>query len=127
MEGFIISNPGLQSRFNKYFYFDDYNGGQLLRIFEGMCKKNGYALDDEAHKAAEDFFCQLYETRDVNFGNARDARNLFEDMVVRQADRLSDEDSPDKEALMRIKKEDFLPSPQEAQDTKPDNTPEESL
>lgn len=112
MEGFINSNPGLQSRFNKYFYFEDYTGEQLIKIFEGMCKKNGYALDDEAHETATEFFNQLYENRDENFGNARDARNLFEDMVVRQADRLSAEESPDKDALMRITKADFLPEPE---------------
>ena len=102
MEGFINSNPGLQSRFNKYFYFEDYTGEQLIKIFEGMCKKNGYAMDGEARDTAVEFFQQLYENRDENFGNARDARNLFEDMVVRQADRLSAEEAPDKDALMRI-------------------------
>ncbi len=124
MEGFINSNPGLQSRFNKYFYFDDYTGEQLIRIFEGMCKKNGYALDDEARETAVEFFNQLYENRDENFGNARDARNLFEDMVVRQADRLSGEENPDKEALMRITKADFLPEPEqpEAPEEKPADT-----
>lgn len=39
MEKFINSNPGLQSRFNKYFYFHDYNGEQLLYIFKGQCKR----------------------------------------------------------------------------------------
>ena len=113
MEGFISSNPGLQSRFNKYFYFDDYNGTQLMAIFDNMCRKNGYSLDDEARETAEKFFTQLYETRDENFGNARDARNIFEDMVVRQADRLSAaEGELDKDALMRITKEDFLPEAQ---------------
>ena len=121
MEGFINSNPGLQSRFNKYFYFEDYTGEQLIKIFEGMCRKNGYAMTDEARETATEFFKQLYENRDENFGNARDARNLFEDMVVRQANRLSAEENPDKEALMRITKEDFLPSsePQETDETAP--------
>ena len=117
MEGFINSNPGLQSRFNKYFYFDDYTGEQLLRIFEGMCRKNGYAMDEQAQAAAVDYFNQLYENRDENFGNARDARNLFEDMVVRQADRLSEAEAPDKEALMQITKADFLPAPEEPEKT----------
>ena len=33
MEKFISSNPGLESRFNKYFFFPDYNGEQLMAIF----------------------------------------------------------------------------------------------
>ena len=120
MEGFINSNPGLQSRFNKYFYFDDYTGEQLIKIFDGMCKKNGYLLDDETHETAVEFFNQLYENRDENFGNARDARNLFEDMVVRQANRLSAEEAPDKDALMRITKADFLPEPEETEPQEPE-------
>ena len=29
MANFIHANPGLESRFNKYFYFEDYDGEQL--------------------------------------------------------------------------------------------------
>ena len=113
MHNFINSNPGLQSRFNKYFYFEDYNGAQLTAIFDSMCKKNGYVLTDEAKETAVEYFNDLYENRDQNFGNARDVRNLFEDMVVRQADRLSTAESPDKDALMEITKADFLPEEEE--------------
>ena len=109
MERFINSNPGLQSRFNKYFYFEDYDGEQLMRFFEGRCEKNGYVLRDEAREAASAYFKKLYENRDANFGNARDVRNIFEDMVVRQADRLSTEAAPDKDALREVTKADFLP------------------
>ena len=110
MTGFINSNPGLQSRFNKYFYFEDYTGPELMKIFGGMCKKNGYQLDETAQPAAEQFFNELYENRDANFGNGRDVRNLFEDMIVRQADRLSTvEGTLDKDALMCITTADFLP------------------
>ena len=109
MDNFINSNPGLQSRFNKYFYFEDYTGEQLMAIFDSMCKKNSYVLTDEARATAVEFFNELFENRDENFGNARDVRNLFEDMVVRQADRLAAAEAPDKDALMTIEKCDFLP------------------
>jgi len=110
MERFINSNPGLQSRFNKYFFFPDYTGEQLMEIFEGMCSKNGYTLTDAARTAATEFFAELFANRGDNFGNARDVRNLFEDMVVRQADRLSAlETVPDKDTLMAIEPNDFLP------------------
>jgi len=112
MDRFINSNPGLQSRFNKYFYFEDYTGEQLMAIFAGMCSKNGYTLTEETRKTAESFFQTLFETRDENFGNARDVRNIFENMVVRQADRLSTVDAPDKEALMTITPGDLLPEQQ---------------
>ncbi len=113
MERFITSNPGLESRFNKYFYFEDYTGEQLMAIFDSMCKKNGYVLAEDARGTAEKFFNDLFANRDENFGNARDVRNLFEDMVVRQANRLSaSEGEPDKDALMTITEADFLPEPE---------------
>ena len=108
MEKFINSNPGLQSRFNKYMYFPDYNGAELMDMFRINCKKNGYAMTPEAEEYAQEFFNDLYENRDDNFGNGRDVRNRFEDVVSRQADRLAAMENPTKEDLMTILKQDFL-------------------
>lgn len=107
MEKFINSNPGLQSRFNKYFYFPDYNGEQLLHIFKGQCKKNGYALTEEAEAEAKTMFEELYENRGENFGNGRDVRNVFEDTVVRQSNRVAALDAPTKDDLMQFLPEDL--------------------
>ena len=112
MEKFIHSNPGLESRFNKYFYFDDYTGQQLMEIFQSMCQKNGYALSPEAEQWCREDLQQLYETRDENFGNARDVRNLFEKAITRQSDRVALLDSPSKEQLMELLPDD-LKQPEE--------------
>ena len=102
MGRFIHSNPGLESRFNKYFYFEDYTGDQLMEIFRSMCGKNGYTIGNEAEKYAEEYFVGLYEERDENFGNARDVRNLFEKAVARQADRVALLEAPTREDLMAL-------------------------
>ncbi len=107
MDEFIGANPGLESRFNKYFHFPDYTGEQLMAIFESMCGKNSYSLNEEAKAYATEYFAQLYVNRDENFGNARDVRNCFEDMIVNQADRLSTMESPTKEQLMEVTKADL--------------------
>ena len=107
MERFIHSNPGLESRFNKYFHFDDYDAGELLDIFRSLCKKNGYALSPEGDAWAEGALRELYEQRDENFGNARDVRNLFERAVARQADRVAGLESPTREQLMELRAEDL--------------------
>ena len=107
MERFIHSNPGLESRFNKYFHFDDYDAGELLAIFRSLCKKNGYALSPEGDAWAEGALRELYENRDENFGNARDVRNLFERAVARQADRVARLESPTREQLMELRAEDL--------------------
>ena len=52
MEQFIHSNPGLESRFNKYFYFEDYTAEQLYSILESMCRRNSYVLSEQAGRKA---------------------------------------------------------------------------
>ena len=107
MERFLHSNPGLESRFNKYFYFEDYTGPQLMEIFQSMCQKNGYVLSPEAAQWAEQDFLSLYEGRDENFGNARDVRNRFEQAVARQSNRVAQLESPTREQLMELRVEDL--------------------
>ncbi len=107
MEQFIHANPGLESRFNKYFFFEDYDGKQLMEIFRSMCKKNGYTLSEEGEQFMEKDLQELYDSRDENFGNARDVRNLFEQAVARQADRVSQLEAPTKEQLMELRPEDL--------------------
>ena len=102
MGDFIHANPGLESRFNKYFYFEDYDGDQLAEIFRSVCKKNGYTLDEETDRAAAEAFQVMYDRRDENFGNARDVRNVFEAAVARQANRVAAMEAPKKEDLMSL-------------------------
>ena len=87
MEDFLHSNPGLASRFPKTLVFADYTPPQLLAIFQGLCRKNGYTLPPETEAAAAARFQALYAGRDAHFGNARTARNTFEDAVARPLDR----------------------------------------
>ena len=107
MDRFLHANPGLESRFNKYFYFEDYTGDQLMDIFRSMCRKNGYTLDDNGERYAGEYLNRLYENRDANFGNAREVRNLFERAAARQADRVAALEHPDKAALMALTLEDL--------------------
>jgi len=118
MEKFIHSNPGLESRFNKYFYFEDYDGAQLFTILQSMCAKNGYVLTPEGEALARRELMDLYEDRDENFGNARDVRNLFEQAVARQSDRVARLEAPAREQLMELRPEDLTepgvaPSPKD--------------
>ena len=107
MEKFIHSNPGLESRFNKYLYFEDYNAAQLYDIFSSMCQKNGYTLSQEGEAWVRRDLEELFANRDENFGNARDVRNLFEKAVSRQADRVAALESPTREQLMELLPQDL--------------------
>lgn len=113
MGQFIHSNPGLESRFNKYFYFEDYTAEQLLSILESQCQRNSYQLDEQAKEKAGAWLKEAYENRDENFGNARDVRNLFEQLVARQSDRVAAMETPTKEDLMCITEADFIAATEE--------------
>ena len=107
MERFLHSNPGLESRFNKYFLFEDYDREQLMDIFHSMCKKNGYTLTPQGEQASLAALEKLYAERDENFGNAREVRNLFEKGVARQCDRVAGLEHPTKEQLMELLPQDL--------------------
>lgn len=104
MGGFIHSNPGLESRFNRYLHFDDYTDEELLEMFKMRCRKGSYTLSAEAEEAAKE---RLKAENGPTFGNGRGVRNLFERALVRQAGRLAKLERVTKEELMELKPEDF--------------------
>jgi len=107
MERFIASNPGLESRFNRYFFFEDYNSEELYEIFDLMCAKSEYKLTDDAKEFAHEHFELIYENRDENFGNARHVRNFFENIVTVHSDRLSKLEEHTRDDLITIVLEDM--------------------
>ncbi|MDR2420947.1 MAG: AAA family ATPase [Oscillospiraceae bacterium] len=107
MADFIDSNPGLRSRFNRYFAFPDYNADELLAIFEGLCEKHEYVLSAEARESAGALLEGMYLLRGENFGNARDVRNLFENVVAVHADRVAAIEAPTRGELESVTAEDI--------------------
>ncbi|MBQ2434393.1 MAG: AAA family ATPase, partial [Clostridia bacterium] len=105
MDEFIHSNPGLESRFNRYLHFDDYNIDEMLKIFEMRVKNGGYALNENAKDEVKAFI-EKANSNPVSFGNARGVRNLFEQVLIHQANRLAKETEITKETLMEITEED---------------------
>ena len=88
MKRFIDSNPGLQSRFNRYINFPDYTAGELVKIFHMYMKKNQYTISDEANEMLKEKLEYAVDHKDRNFGNARYVRNIFEKAIQQQANRL---------------------------------------
>ncbi len=107
MKTFIESNPGLKSRFNKYFFFEDYNEEELMKIFDGYLKKNDYMLSDDARVLVKKHICHMVETKDTNFANARDVRNYFEHIINRQASRAITIENATNEDLALITPDDL--------------------
>lgn len=88
MHDFIDSNPGLKSRFTQTIHFDDYTPDELTQIFINLAKGKSFTIDEDTQAAIHREFEQLYLRRDKNFGNAREARRIFDAAVERQSQRL---------------------------------------
>ena len=106
MGRFIRSNPGLESRFNRYLHFDDYSTDEMVDIFKLQCKKGSYTLADGAEEEVREFIDEANDAGGVTFGNARGVRNIFEQILTEQANRLAQMDEFTKEDLMTIAKDD---------------------
>lgn len=106
MQDFIQSNPGLQSRFNRYYKFEHYQPIELMEIFKIFAQKADFKLSADAEEKLMEIFDRLYEKRNKSFGNARVARNLFEKITERQATRIVNIPKIDKEILMTIEEPD---------------------
>ena len=106
MDRFIHSNPGLESRFNRFLLFEDYTPEQMVAIFKMQCKKGCYVLAQGTEELVRDFIAE--ESADDSFGNARGVRNLFEHILVAQNNRLAKMENVTRDDLMQILPDDVL-------------------
>jgi Cdc6-like AAA superfamily ATPase len=108
MEGFIDTNPGLRSRFPRTIHFPDYTDEELVRIVLSTADKAGYRFPPEAVTKVKAWF--EAQPRVKGFGNGRTARNLFEEVVGRHAQRVVDQADPSDAVLTDVAPED-VPAP----------------
>ena len=107
MKRFLKSNTGLMSRFNRFIPFPDYSTGELVEILDGMAKKAGLILEEGLSDTIAAYLERMTEKERYEFGNARGIRNLFETMVVNQANRIVTMENCSVEQLTLIKGEDI--------------------
>jgi len=88
MAEFLASNSGFRSRFGETIHFDDYGPVELVQIFEVFATGADYELEPDAREELQRTMERLHAARDRYFGNARTVRNLFDDVVAHQAERL---------------------------------------
>lgn len=102
MKKFIESNPGLKSRFNKYIEFPDYSVDELEEIFYMNCDKYDYKVEEDVKHQIRALITSRKLGSIENFANAREIRNLFEEIITNQAKRVSTLESPTNDDMMTI-------------------------
>ncbi|QDX94549.1 AAA family ATPase [Brevibacillus laterosporus] len=108
MQKFIDSNPGLSSRFKKYFRFPDYTALELLSIITQFIQGNSYELTDETQELLAEKL-EVWSEQGKIRGNGRFAKNVVQEAMQEQALRLAAEEKMDwtKEELSLLTWEDF--------------------
>lgn len=89
MKRLLESNPGLKSRFDRTFLFEDYSETELVSIALNMFIEEKVKMNPEAEEAFKKHVHALYESRDKYFGNARVMRKLVQEVVHQQNLRLA--------------------------------------
>ena len=103
MQSFLNANSGISSRIGYTLEFDDYTTEELISIFDGMMKKAGFEVLDEAHEVLKTII-EESKNKD-NFGNARFIRNIYEKTIIKHASNTKNNKS--KKVLKTITKKDI--------------------
>lgn len=89
MEQFLRANQGLPRRFTHRIHIDDYSAPELCDIYSQFLRKEDYHFDDDAvRQKALKMFEQLVISKTDSFGNAGEARKLFEQTKRNLANRI---------------------------------------
>ncbi len=103
MQSFLNANSGISSRIGYTLEFDDYTTDELISIFDGMMKKSGFEVTEEAHNELRRIIDENRNTD--NFGNARFVRNIYEKTIIKHASNTKNNKS--KKVLKTISAKDI--------------------
>ncbi len=107
MKEFLNSNTGLVSRFNRFIDFRDYTNEELVSIMQKMADNMEMKLSGGTLSRLSTYLSDMTEEDRFTFGNARGIRNLFEKMLVGQANRLATLEDLTVESLSTIVESDL--------------------
>lgn len=108
MQRFLASNPGLASRFPKTLTFTDYDDDELYEIFQVIAGQQGFRLADGVERLLRSL---IPTPRPDGFGNGRFVRNVFEEAVSIQAERLVGLTDPTSDDVRTLLPEDLPAEP----------------
>lgn len=86
MKEFLNRNEGLRSRIAFHLDFPDYKEDELISILDLMLKERGLRTDEKSMSKCRDIFARA--CKEEEYGNGRFVRNLIEQAMLKQAQRL---------------------------------------
>ncbi|HTK84328.1 MAG TPA: AAA family ATPase [Patescibacteria group bacterium] len=107
MWAFLKVNPGLKSRIPNIVTFPDYKQPEMMEIFQKFVAERKFSVTPEGLTIVSDFLRRLDNESLRRFGNARLAREIFEDSLGMQARRIVTKGLRSKKALTTIEAEDI--------------------
>lgn len=78
-----------------------------MGIFDMRCKGSCYELSEDARPLVRDYIAEESADQE-SFGNGRGVRNIFENIIVAQNNRLAKMETVTREDLMKITADDIL-------------------
>jgi SpoVK/Ycf46/Vps4 family AAA+-type ATPase len=89
MNSFLDANPGLKSRFKQTIEFPNYSNEELLEILNNLCEAKRHTIDEQCLKLTANYLEILEKREGKSFGNAREVRKLYTEVVTQQKKRLN--------------------------------------
>ena len=86
---FLASNPGLKSRFDKIFQFEDHGQEELWTVCLTQFAELGKKLEGDAENILKAYIHHISSHRQAGFGNAREIRKIVNEVVKNQKLRLA--------------------------------------
>jgi len=108
MINFFKSNPGLKSRFNTFIEFKDFDHHELFKILQLMCSQNDYKIKDDAISKIQELIFKTVSNKEENFSNGRFVRNMYNNLILEHAKRVSLINNPNISDLQEIELQDVI-------------------
>lgn len=107
MNEFLKINSGLDSRFTLRLDFSDYTVKELQKIFYKMVNDRGFKVDETAKDVVNEKIETLKKKEIMQSGNGRMVRNLTDEIIRNQSNRIAKTEEIAQSEINLILKEDI--------------------
>ena len=90
VDQFMQANPGLASRIPDEIVFENYTPEDCVKILRLVAEKDSYVLSPECEEPLRRYFDDFMKHAGDDFGNARDVKVVYGEVISRMSDRLAE-------------------------------------